>query len=585
MQFIQNYLANNMQFVIVLAVCVLATGYMVWFLTALLREQRTRKVNGIFELKTIILSNERSSNWDDAQRHVSVKPTGMPESCSLAPRSAEVNIYNDKPRNTRPIEQGAVPVSRQRICSRTLVRASWIFVLLLFLNVPLFAQSAAEGSSGKSADDEVRQLRLLVERLESRVAQLEEQQEKKQESQTTAIAAVSTSSGQSPVPASQILSQDDRGTLDFLKDTTLNLTFDGYYGYNFNRPIGRVNLLRAYDVSSNSFSISQATVILERAPDPSQGRRFGARLDLQYGQATETLQGSAVNELRPQAYRPIFQAYGTYVAPLGSGLTIDFGKWASALGPEGNYSKDQANYSRSYFFNFLPFYHMGLRAAYNVNSRVTLAYWLVNGANQTEDFNGFKSQNFEFVYKPSSSFTWTSNYYFGEEGRDVVAILNPGLPSLPTQPGLPVANVSPVPNGREHIFDNYFSWSASKKLTLGGEFDYVINRQFENSAPAHVTGGAAYAHYQVTPKVALAARSEYLSDRGGLFSGVTQALKETTMTYEYKIADGLVSRVEWRRDFSNQPFFLTETPNVLKKEQNTATLGLIWWWGRKTGSW
>jgi hypothetical protein len=56
--------------------------------------------------------------------------------------------------------------------------------------------------------------------------------------------------------------------------SALDFTLDGYYGYNFNRPAGRVNLLRAYDVSSNSFSISQATVILEEAPDVSQGRRF-----------------------------------------------------------------------------------------------------------------------------------------------------------------------------------------------------------------------------------------------------------------------------------------------------------------------
>jgi hypothetical protein len=63
------------------------------------------------------------------------------------------------------------------------------------------------------------------------------------------------------------------------------------------------------------------------------------------------LQGGAQNEPRPQVYRNVFQAYGTYVAPLGKGLTIDFGKWASALGPESNYTKDQINYSRSYFFN------------------------------------------------------------------------------------------------------------------------------------------------------------------------------------------------------------------------------------------
>lgn len=468
----------------------------------------------------------------------------------------------------------------------SLKKASWILIVVLATNGLVLAQSAVDGNAEKSSNDEVRQLKALVEQLQTRVAQLEQQQGKKQSSEPEAN---TVSSNVAPATASstgsQLLTQDDRSALDFLHDTTLNFTFDGYYGYNFNRPVGRVNLLRAYDVSSNSFSINQATVILERAPDASNGRRFGGRLDLQYGQATEAVQGSAVNELRPQVYRPIFQAYGTYVAPAGSGLTVDFGKWASALGPEGNYSKDQINYSRSYFFNFLPFYHMGLRASYNVSPKLAVAYWLVNGANQTEDFNGFKSQNFEFVVKPTSSFTWTSNYYFGQESRDLVPILNPGLPTLPTQPGLPVANVSPEPNGREHIFDNYASWTVTKNLTLAGEFDYVINRQFEESAPAHAIGGAAYARYQVTPKVALGARTEYLSDRGGLFSGVTQALKETTVTYEHKIADGLITRLEWRRDFSNQPFFLTEMSNVLKKEQNTATLGLIWWWGRKSGSW
>jgi hypothetical protein len=131
----------------------------------------------------------------------------------------------------------------------------------------------------------------------------------------------------------------------------------------------------------------------------------------------------------------------------------------------------------------------------------------------------------------------------------------------------------------------YLSWSATSRLTLVGEADYVVNRRFEQSPPTHVSGGAAYAHYQLTPKTAISARTEYLSDRGGMFSGVTQALKETTLTYDYKLGEGFLARTEWRRDFSNHPFFLTATPNVLKKEQNTATLGLIWWWGRKEGTW
>lgn len=142
-----------------------------------------------------------------------------------------------------------------------------------------------------------------------------------------------------------------------------------------------------------------------------------------------------------------------------------------------------------------------------------------------------------------------------------------------------------MPEGRLHIFDTYVTWNASDKLTLAAEADYVINRVQTFSTPSRVTGGVAYARYQFTPKFAIAGRTEYLSDRGGLFSGATQALKETTLTTEYKLADGFLMRGEWRRDFSNRPFFLTNRPGVLKREQNTATLGLIWWFGRKEGSW
>ena len=201
--------------------------------------------------------------------------------------------------------------------------------------------------------------------------------------------AVPSSSAQAP-QGSALLSADDRSILNYLKGTTINVSVDGYYAYNFNDPVGRVNLLRAYDVLSNAFSLNQAAVIFERAPDVDAGRRYGARLDLQFGQATASSQGNPINEPRPSIYRNIFQAYGTYVVPVGSGLTVDFGKWASSLGAEGNYTQFQINYSRSYWFNFLPFYHMGIRAQYNVNKKLALDYSVVNGTNQTEPTNGFK---------------------------------------------------------------------------------------------------------------------------------------------------------------------------------------------------
>jgi hypothetical protein len=146
----------------------------------------------------------------------------------------------------------------------------------------------------------------------------------------------------------------DRGILDYLHGATLNFALDEYYGYNFNRPVGRVNALRAYDVLSNNISLNQASLVFERAPDARAGSPFGVRIDLQFGQATDTLQGNPANEPRPQIYRNIFQAYGTYIAPFGGGLTLDVGKWGSSIGIEGNYTKDQVNYSRAFWFDFLP---------------------------------------------------------------------------------------------------------------------------------------------------------------------------------------------------------------------------------------
>jgi len=387
----------------------------------------------------------------------------------------------------------------------------------------------------------------------------------------------------------QTLLPEDRKALDFLHDSTVNLGLDGYYAYNFNHPVGRVNVLRAYDVLSNEFSLNQASVIFDRPPDLAEGHRWGGRVDLQFGQATDTLQGNPSNEPRPQIYRNIFQAYGTYVVPIGKAVNVDFGKWSSSLGIEGNYTKDQMNYSRSYWYDFLPFYHMGLRISYPVSDRFALNYWVVNGTNQVEATNGFKDELFGFTAKPRKDIAWTVNYYLGQEHPDRVVV--PPTSPIPVQPGLSFQAIRPAPNGRTHIFDSYVSWQPMPRLTLALEGDYLIQRLWKNqapgqsSAPSHVGGGVAYLRYQLTPKVFIASRAEYLSDRGGLFSGITQALKENTITFDYTVADGFLMRYEWRRDFSNKPTFLSEAQGVLRKDQNTATVGLVWWWGQKEGSW
>lgn len=447
-----------------------------------------------------------------------------------------------------------------------MVRILCVCTFLLVSSLPGTAQQSTARTS------EIEQLRQDLNRLSARLAVLEAAEAGNVAAEPTKPVPKNPSEVTTTSPAVAAVPTPETAPATFLRDTTLNFGLDGYYGYNFNRPLNGTNQVRAYDLSANSFSINQASLMVEHLPQPLAGKRFGGRLDLQFGQATETLQGNTANESNPEVWRNVFQAYGSYLAPIGGGLQIDFGKWSSALGVEGNYTKDQLNYSRSYLFDYLPFYHTGLRANISLTPRVNVAYWLVNGVQQTEDFNGFKSQAFILTLKPAKSVTWNVNYYFGEEQHDT-ANSPSGVLALTHA------------DGREHIFDTYATWTPTSKLTVIGEADYVVNRVFSHSAPSHVAAGAAYLRYALPGSSAVATRLEYFSDRGGLFTGTTQALKEITLTFDHQFQPGFLARAEYRRDLSNTNYFLTNRPGVLNNAQGTATLGLIFWWGTKQGSW
>ncbi|MFA5909116.1 MAG: outer membrane beta-barrel protein [Vicinamibacterales bacterium] len=351
---------------------------------------------------------------------------------------------------------------------------------------------------------------------------------------------------------------------DPFEHVVFGVGLEGFYQYNANKPYDRTNLLRAYDTRANVFGIQQANVIVESVPAVDKGRRFGARVDLQFGQATETVQGGAANEPRPDAYRHVWQAYGTYVFPVGRGLQTDFGKFASNLGYETNYAKDNNQFSRAYLFNFLPFYHSGLRATLPLSDQVTVMYMLTNGIQQTEDFNNFKSSHFAAIVKPTGSVAWTTSYYFGQEQPDGFA--------------------PDGPDGFFRVIDSYISYTATPKASFGIDVNYVTNEVNKADPELSLQGVGAYARYQISGPSALALRYERLDDQG-LFGGIEQVLQELTATVEYKFADGFLVRGEFRRDWSNQRFFTGARPDDLSDHQNTALVGLVWWFGNKQGAW
>ena len=182
--------------------------------------------------------------------------------------------------------------------------------------------------------------------------------------------------------------------------------------------------------------------------------------------------------------------------PVGNGLQTDFGKFASNLGFETNYAKDNNNFTRAYLFNFLPFYHSGLRVSYPATDKVTLMYMLTNGIQQTEDFNDYKSNHFTAIIKPVPALIWTTSYYFGQEQQQ------------PT-------DEDAGPDGFFTVFDTYAACTLNDRTTLGLNVNYVTNRVTQADPKGDLFGLGAYGRYQVTPAAALAVRYERVDDDGG----------------------------------------------------------------------
>ncbi len=119
-------------------------------------------------------------------------------------------------------------------------------------------------------------------------------------------------------------------------------------------------------------------------------------------------------------------------------------------------------------------------------------------------------------------------------------------------------------------------------------FDYAQNKM--PTGALTVTGKdtgkwygiAAAVHLQATSKWAFTPRIEWFKDRDGLaIGGPPQDVKEFTITGEYKMVEGLFGRAEYRRDWSNQPFFDRGLDLGVHKNQDTLSLGLLAFFGPK----
>jgi hypothetical protein len=314
---------------------------------------------------------------------------------------------------------------------------------------------------------------------------------------------------------------------------------DTYFEYNFDRPKSRINELRNFDVSDEQFIVSMAEVSVQRAASP-----VGFRIDFDMGQGNDIVQSGA-----PGSLANLRQAYVTLVAPVGSGLTIDMGKFVTHCCFEVIPAKDNYNYSRSLLFAWsVPYYHIGARAAYSPSSQLTLNGYLYDGWNGIP-VNSGKTLGFEAAYAPTSSLSFVLNWLGG-----------PALPDT-------------ITNKYRNVYEFIATYQATDKLTLA--LNWVYGEDHPPSMLAVWRGIAGYVKYACNDFSTFAVRAEMFSDPEGFMTGASQDVNETTLTYEYKPFPTIILRAEYRYDWSTVTAFDSDTDRFARRNQATFALGAI----------
>ena len=440
------------------------------------------------------------------------------------------------------------------------------------------AQAQDQASTGATSPDLARRVDDLQKQIESLQSELATV--KKQLSESSAPAAVAPSAtpgagaASSSAPAqSAAPGQPAAGTpaptapaaptmASLLGPLNVTGFVDGYYGYNFEHPHTvpcpantvpsglntSCSAFRAFDGPSQQLGLNMVELILDKPPD-ADNSRIGYHLAFGFGNAMNVVNGSDPGGLGFAQY--IKEAYGSYLAPVGKGLQLDFGKFVTQHGAEVIESKDNWNYSRGLLFTYaIPFYHFGLRSKYVFNDKYQFSAYLVNGWNNIIDNNTGKTVGLQFGWNPTKKVAVVQNYMVGPEETH---------------------NNSDV----RQLWDTVVTYSPTSRLSLMLNYDYGRgDRLVTVPNPVFWTGIAGYVKYAFTDKYALTTRYEYYDDHNGFTTGAPQHVNEFTETFERKVAGSLITRLEFRRDMSNQPSFVKGAAPV--KAQNTVAAGLVY---------
>ncbi|MGE0770092.1 MAG: outer membrane beta-barrel protein [Cyclobacteriaceae bacterium] len=265
----------------------------------------------------------------------------------------------------------------------------------------------------------------------------------------------------------------------------------------------------------------------------------------------------------------IKQAYFTYKATERLSFTV--GQFGTHIGYEVIDAPTNFNYSLSNLFNNGPFYHIGMKAGYVVNDKLSLMVGLVNNWDNLFDNNKQKSVVGQVYLSPAQGFNIYVNY-IGGHGDDTY------LSTVAT------ASASPfLENYNRSLFDLTTGYQVTDRFYVGlnaayGFYHFKTNDVDEGTLVAMYGstspkwgGAAVYSNYKLSNVLALGVRYETFEDPKFVrYLGANNT--SFTLTAPITLAnEHIIVKPELRIDRSTTPYYENSDGNAVKDQQ---TLGL-----------
>jgi hypothetical protein len=329
------------------------------------------------------------------------------------------------------------------------------------------------------------------------------------------------------------------------------------WGRNFNDPASGANELRAFDVENGSITLDVASLVVRK--EAGKPGETGFRVDALAGSSVPGVtaaEGLFRDEESGEAGDfDLLQAYVTWVAPVGRGLTLDVGKFLTPAGFEAvdGFEEWNDNATRSLQFTLSePTTHTGLKAAYAFSEALSAELLLVNGWDDAKDRNGRKTLGASITLLPGAAWSLTTTLLHGpeQEGNDA------------DDRSLLVVSGTWEPDG---------PLGAAACLELGKEEGLA-----EAGNAVSWWSLAGYFTWKVAPAFSLALRAETFNDPDGARTGTAQRLFGLTLTPTAALGPSFVVRADLRVDVSDTEVFEDEDGLFTRKRQPTLLLNALY---------